>query len=61
MRTAIVLLSQPDRTWHWVLRLWEQGPTKPPTIYAAKARHRDALAAFTEAESESRRLIGVAA
>lgn len=50
MKVAYLILSQPDRRWHWVLRLWRQGPDKLPEVWSAKKSHASAAAAFEEVE-----------
>jgi hypothetical protein len=51
-KVAFSILLQPDGRWHWVMRLWEQGPDKICTLYAAKASHESAPQALSEALRE---------
>jgi len=49
MKVAFSILSQPDGTWHWVMRLWEGGPSVLCTIYSAKVTSKTYAEACAEA------------
>jgi hypothetical protein len=49
VKVAFVILNMPGGAWHWVIRLWDQGPAKPFSVIAATAPCATAEVAWTEA------------
>ncbi len=49
MKVAFSILNMPGGGWHWVMRLWTQGPDRPFVVVAAKTPHATANAAWGEA------------
>jgi hypothetical protein len=55
VKVAFSILNMPDRSWHWVARVWEHGLEAPCTIHKADRGYgtaREALDAASKRWAE---------